>query len=104
MEFGISLEIGGWVLLIGAAIVFGVIAQFIGETNTGYEWVVDAVAFGIGALVASEFVLAWRSFEPVWGGLALIPALGGGLVVGVIVELITRFSTGGRYFHHPMSV
>jgi hypothetical protein len=40
----------------------------------------------------------------VWDGLALVPALIGGLIVGVIVELATRYATGGTYAaHRPMS-
>lgn len=101
MEFSISLELGGAVLLIVAAIVFGAVAQFIGETRTGFEWLVDGIAFGVGALVASEFVTSWRTFEPVWNGLAIVPALIGGLVVGIVIELVTRYMTGGTYTHHP---
>src|SRR5512144_311348 len=97
MEIAISLELGGAALLIVAAIVFGAVAQFIGETRTGFEWLVDAIAFGIGALVASEFITSWRTFEPVWNGLAIVPALIGGLVLGLVVEVVTRFVTGGPY-------
>jgi hypothetical protein len=35
--------------------------------------------------------------------LAIVPALVGGLVVGLIVEVSTRYMTGGRYIHHPMA-
>ncbi len=105
MEFAIALGIGGAALLIVGAIVFGVIAQFIGETRTGYEWLVDGVAAAIGALVASEFIVDWRAVGPVWDGLALAPALLGGLVVGLVVEVVTRYLTGGHYTtSHPMSV
>jgi uncharacterized membrane protein YeaQ/YmgE (transglycosylase-associated protein family) len=103
MEFAIDLGLGGGVLLIVAALAFGVIAQFIGETRTGYEWLVDALAFAIGALVASEFIVAWRTIEPVWDGLAILPAVIGGLVVGLIVEVTTRTVTGGTYSGRPMS-
>jgi uncharacterized membrane protein YeaQ/YmgE (transglycosylase-associated protein family) len=103
VEFTFALGIGGWLLLIIAALAFGVIAQSIGEIRTGYEWLVDAIGFGVGALVASEFVLAWRSFEPVWDGLALVPALLGGLVIGIVVEVATRYLSGGTYAGRPMS-
>jgi uncharacterized membrane protein YeaQ/YmgE (transglycosylase-associated protein family) len=99
MELASSLGLGGWVILISAAVLFGGMAQFIGDARAGYEWLVDAVAFGIGAIVASEFVIAWQTFEPVVDGLALVPALIGGLVVGAIVEVVTRFATGGTYSH-----
>jgi uncharacterized membrane protein YeaQ/YmgE (transglycosylase-associated protein family) len=103
MEFAVVLGIGGGLVLIAGAIIFGVVAQFIGETRTGYEWLVDAVAAGIGALVASEFIIGWQAFAPVFDGLALVPALVGGLVLGVVVEVATRFVTGGTYSGRPMS-
>jgi uncharacterized membrane protein YeaQ/YmgE (transglycosylase-associated protein family) len=103
MEFGIELGVGGGILIALAALAFGVVAQFIGETRTGYEWLVDGIAFAIGAVFASEFITAWRAFEPVWDGVALVPALIGGLVVGVVVEVATRMITGGTYSGRPMS-
>jgi uncharacterized membrane protein YeaQ/YmgE (transglycosylase-associated protein family) len=105
MDFTITLGYGAWALMVAAALIFGIVAQYIGETHTGYEWLVDAVAFFAGALIASEFVTAWRTIEPVWDQMALVPALLGGLVLGIVVELVTRFATGGRYtMHHgPMS-
>jgi hypothetical protein len=36
----------------------------------------------------------------VWDGLALLPAVIGGLVIGVLVEIVTRYLTGGRYTTH----
>jgi hypothetical protein len=33
-----------------------------------------------------------------------VPALIGGLVVGLVIEVVTRFMTGGTYTGHPMSV
>jgi uncharacterized membrane protein YeaQ/YmgE (transglycosylase-associated protein family) len=103
MEFAIALGFGGWALLIVGAIVFGGVAQVIGETRTGFEWLVDAFAAGIGALVASEFIVAWRTFEPTWDGLALVPALLGGIVVGLVVEVATRYASGGNYSGRPIS-
>jgi uncharacterized membrane protein YeaQ/YmgE (transglycosylase-associated protein family) len=103
MEFAIGLGLGGWVVLIVGALVFGVVAQFVGETRTGYEWLVDAIAAGIGALVASEFIISWRTFEPTWDGLALVPALLGGIVLGLVVEVATRYLTGGTYSGRAIS-
>ena len=101
MELAITLGLGGWILLIVGAVVFGVIAQYIGEARTGAEWLVDAIGAGAGALIASEFIVGLQAFGPVWDGLALVPALVGGLLVGVIVELSTRYVTGGTYAHRP---
>ncbi|NJD28601.1 MAG: hypothetical protein FIA92_09925 [Chloroflexi bacterium] len=103
MDLAITLGLGGWLLLIAGAIAFGVVAQFIGRAETGIEWLVDAIAAGIGALVASEFIVSWRTFEPVWDGLALVPALVGGLVVGIVVEVATRRITGGTYSGRSMA-
>jgi uncharacterized membrane protein YeaQ/YmgE (transglycosylase-associated protein family) len=104
MELAISLGLGGWLVLIAGALVFGVIAQFIGETKTGYEWVIDAIAAFAGGLIASEFVISFRAYEPVFDDLALVPAILGGLALGVIVEMATRFMTGGRYTTHPVAI
>ncbi len=97
MDFAISIGIGGWILVLAGALAFGIIAQLVGETQTGYEWLVDGVAAFVGAIVASELVVAWRGFEPVYDGLALVPAIAGGVVLGVIVEVATRYFTGGTY-------
>jgi uncharacterized membrane protein YeaQ/YmgE (transglycosylase-associated protein family) len=104
MDFTIELGFGGWFLLISASLIFGAVAQLIGETETGMEWLIDAIAFFVGALFASEFITGWTTIEPVWEGLALVPALVGGVVVGVIVEVATRFMTGGHYVagHAPV--
>ncbi len=104
MELAITLGLVGWLLLAGGALLFGVIAQFIGETRTGYEWLVDGVAAALGAVIASEFIISLRTFEPVWDGLAIVPALIGGLALGLVVELATRYMTGGRYTTRPMAI
>jgi uncharacterized membrane protein YeaQ/YmgE (transglycosylase-associated protein family) len=104
MELVIALGLGGWMVLIVGALVFGVVAQFIGETRTGFEWLVDAIAVGIGVLVASEFIVAGQAIEPVFDGLALVPALIGGLVAGIVVELATRYMTGGTYTGRPIGM
>jgi uncharacterized membrane protein YeaQ/YmgE (transglycosylase-associated protein family) len=105
MDLTITLGLAGGIVLIVGALVFGVLAQLVGETRTGYEWLVDAIAAGIGALVASEFIVALQTTGPVWDGLALVPALIGGLIVGLVVEIVTRFATGGTYSAgRPMSV
>ena len=104
MEFAISLGIGGWLVLLAGALLFGVVAQVVGETRTGYEWLVDGIAAALGAVIASELIISPRTFEPVWDGLAIVPALIGGLALGLVVEIATRYSTGGRYTTRPMAV
>jgi uncharacterized membrane protein YeaQ/YmgE (transglycosylase-associated protein family) len=103
MDLTITLGLGGWAMLIVGSLIFGVLAQFVGETRTGFEWLVDAIAAAVGALVASEFIVAWQAMGPVVDGLALVPALVGGLVVGLAVEIATRYITHGSYTHGAMS-
>ena len=96
MDLAVTLGLGGWAALIVGALVFGAIVQLTTDAPTGFEWIVAAIAAFIGALFASEIVVAWRTVEPVWDGLALLPAVIGGVVVGVAVELVSPFLTGGR--------
>ncbi len=103
MEFAISLGFGGWVLLILGAALIGGVAQLIGQPHTGFEWIAPAIAAAIGALVASEFIVGWQAFEPVWDGLALVPAIVGGVVFGAAADIATRYLTGGTYSGRPMS-
>lgn len=97
MELVLTIGLWGWIAVIVGALLFGVIAQSIGETRTGFEWLIDATAAGIGAIVASEFIVAWQSYGPMFEGLAIVPALIGGLLFGVIAEVATRLVTGGSY-------
>ena len=104
MAFDFNVGLWGILLLAVGGVVLGIIGQLIGEARFGYEWLVTAIGAFIGGFVASEFIVGWQAFEPVWDGLALVPALIGGLIVGVIVELATRYLTGGTYTaHRPMS-
>ena len=97
MELALEMGLVAWIVVIVGALLFGVLAQYVGEARTGYEWLVVAIAAGIGAIAASEFLIGWQTFEPVFDGLALVPALIGGLVVGAVVEVATRVVTGGSY-------
>ena len=103
MELAINLGLGGWLVLLAGALLFGVVAQFIGETRTGYEWLVDAIAAALGAVIASEVIISARTWEPVWDNLAIVPAIIGGLALGIVVELATRYTTGGNYTTRPMA-
>jgi uncharacterized membrane protein YeaQ/YmgE (transglycosylase-associated protein family) len=103
MEFAIDLGLGGWALVVVGALAFGIIAQYLGEAATAYDWLGTAIAAAIGALVASESIVAFQTTGPVWDGLALVPAIAGGLIVGIVVELATRAMTGGSFSGRPMS-
>ena len=102
MEFAFDLGLAGFALLIIGALVFAVVAPLLGR-SVEFEGVVDALAAFAGAFVASEFVIAWQTIEPVWDGVALIPALIGGLVVGVVADLFVRIVLGGTPSSRPIS-
>jgi hypothetical protein len=44
VDFAIELGDWGWFMLIVGALVFGVVAQVIGETRSGFEWLVAPLA------------------------------------------------------------
>jgi uncharacterized membrane protein YeaQ/YmgE (transglycosylase-associated protein family) len=97
MDLTVDMGIWGAVVLIVGALVIGVVAQFIGDIRTNYHWIIVSIAALVGGLICSEFVIDWRSFEPVWEGVALVPALIGGLVFGIVADVIARFAAGGSY-------
>lgn len=88
----------GWVIVIVASLVVGVIAQLVLKSGMPYRWVLTSVATFIGAAVTSEAL--FQNATPELEGMALWPAIVGGLVVGLVVDLIAvyfaRTSTGDQ--------
>lgn len=95
--FVVSMTAWGALLLVAGAIVVGLAAQAIGDVRLSYHWALVAIFALLGGLTASEFIVDWRAFEPVWEGLAIVPALIGGLVTGVVADAIVRYASGGTY-------
>jgi len=102
MELTFDLGLAGFVLLIVGALAFAFVAPLLGK-SVEFEGVVDAVAAFAGAFIASEFVIAWQAFAPVWDGVALIPALAGGLVLGILADVAMRIVGAGTPSSRPMS-
>lgn len=100
MEF--TYVIGNWaiVALLVGSIAFGVGVQLIGHPGFGYEWLITALATAVGAFGASEFIVGFRTWEPIFDGAAIVPAIAGGFVVGVVVAIATRFLTSGTVQTH----
>ncbi|MEX2548118.1 MAG: hypothetical protein WD830_10070 [Chloroflexota bacterium] len=93
MDFTFSLGYLGAALLIVGVAAIGVIVYLIGRPHFGYEWLLTAIAAVVGGFVASEFIVAFRTWEPVVDGLATVPAMLGGAVVGVVTAAATRVVT-----------
>lgn len=81
----------GYVILIAAAVVLGMLGQAL-RGRVGYEGVLTAIGAGIGGFVASQYHLAGLGQ---WGysydGLHLFPALIGAIIVAVVVEAVIYF-------------
>lgn len=99
MDFSVNMTALGAAVLVAGALVIGLVAQFIGEVRTNWHWIVVAIFAFAGALFASEAVKDWRTIEPVWEGLALLPALIGGIVLGVAADVVLRLAMGESYTH-----
>jgi uncharacterized membrane protein YeaQ/YmgE (transglycosylase-associated protein family) len=100
------LELFGWnvgmsllatFVLLAGGVAIGVISQFIGRAEIGYEWVFAAVAAIVGAWIGSESFGTLSTWGPAFDGLYLLPALIGGVVLGGVVDGATRLFTGGSY-------
>ena len=93
MELTFELGYLGLVVLALGSIAIGVAFYVFGDPHFNYEWLVTAIAAFVGGFVASEFVTAFQGYEPVWDGLALVPALIGGVIVGGVAAGVTRYLT-----------
>lgn len=87
-----TLGIWGAIIMIAFALVLGVAAQMYGDKHSTYEWLITGIAALAGAFVASEYLGTFSAFGPQYDGVALVPALIGAVVVGVIADLFTRTS------------
>ena len=86
------------ILLVLGALIFGAIAQVIGRVVVGYEWIFTAAAALAGAWIGSEALGTLSTWGPEFEGLFILPAVIGGVILGGVVDLIVRRSTGGAYF------
>jgi uncharacterized membrane protein YeaQ/YmgE (transglycosylase-associated protein family) len=80
------VSILGWIIVIAGCLAAGVVAQLLMKArDLPYRWVVNAIAAFAGATVAGEWLLP--AVDPQFEGIAVLPAIVGGLVVGAIADL-----------------
>jgi hypothetical protein len=100
------LELFGWdvgmstlaaVLLVGGALIVGIVAHVIGEVTFGYEWAVTGLAALGGGYLGSEAFAGLSTWGPEIEGLFVLPAVIGAIVVGGIVDALVRYATQGSY-------
>ena len=95
--WNIGMSLGAAAFLVLGALVIGVIAQVVGRVTFGYEWLLAAVAAVIGGWLGSEAFGTLSTWGPDIGGLYIVPALIGAIVVGGVVDALTRVTSGGTY-------
>ena len=103
MDFAFSMGLFGVLALMAGAVIFGVLVQLLGTPSFGYEWIATAIAAFLGGFAASEFVVGFRSLDPLYEGLALVPALIGGLVLGGVVAIGARLLASDTFTAHPVT-
>lgn len=79
----------GWIVLVVGALVVGAVAQWVMQADMPFRWVATSIGAAIGAGLASEWLFAGTT--PEFEGMAIIPAIVGGLVVGVVVDLAAQW-------------
>ncbi len=79
----------GWAVLVVGAVIVGVVAQLIRGSSLPYRWVITSIAALVGAAGASEWLFSTTT--PEYEGFAIWPAIIGGLVVGIAVDLIMQW-------------
>jgi hypothetical protein len=91
MEFTFDIGLLGLTTLVVGALLFGVGIQLLGTAHLRYEWLLTSVVAGIAAFIASEFVVAFQTWEPIFDGLAVIPAVVVGAVAGLVAAGASRY-------------
>ena len=78
----------GWFILIVAAIVYAAALQILIQRDVPYRWILTAIATLAGAVVTSEFI--YQGATPEIEGFGFWPALIGGALVGLVVDLVAQ--------------
>ena len=107
------LDLLGWdvgmsllaaLLLIATSLVIGGLASLVGEVRMRGEWALTSVGALVGGWLGSEALGAASTWGPEFQGWFILPSIIGAVVVGAIVDVITRLATHGSYTAHPRPI
>jgi hypothetical protein len=102
-----DLGIAGLGLLALVSLVFGgLVGVLLGRATTRWLWLIGAVGWFAGGLIASEVVwgtLTEQEIQPIIDGLAFDESLLGGLIGGLAAVLVTWLVTRSTHSHRPMA-
>jgi uncharacterized membrane protein YeaQ/YmgE (transglycosylase-associated protein family) len=102
IEWEVGMSLLAAIGLVAGALLIGVLAMFIGEVRVGWEWATTAAAALVGGYLGSEAFGTASTWGPAFEGLYIVPAIIGGVVLGVIVDAVSRYSTAGSYVRHEV--
>ncbi len=88
------MGVWGVIILLVGALLVGIALQAILRAENDYAWLYTAIGAFLGGFVASEFLGPVSTWGWEVNGLFVFPALIGAVVVGGIVELVTRATSG----------
>jgi uncharacterized membrane protein YeaQ/YmgE (transglycosylase-associated protein family) len=92
------------ILLIVGALIVGGLASLIGQVRMGGEWFVTALGALVGGWLGSEAFAGASTWGPQFEGLFVVPALIGAVVLGGVIDAVTRYATAGTYTGHPRPI
>lgn len=84
------MDVLGWVILVVGALVIGWILASVGGGEIGYRWLISAVGAAAGGFIGSESLGGASTWGPELGGMFVLPALIGAVLVAAVVEWVQR--------------
>jgi hypothetical protein len=85
----------GFTIVIVAALVLGLGAQYLLKPKTSYDWLIVTLTTGVGAYLGSQWLVS-NLFSGLTNyavdGLVVIPAAIAGLIVGAVTEAVIQMA------------
>jgi len=85
----------GFTIVIVAALVLGLGAQYLLKPKTSYDWLIVTLTTGVGAYLGSQWLVS-KIFSGLTNyavdGLVVIPAAIAGLIVGAVTEAVIQMA------------